>query len=210
MRKFFDLENPLVVFLSRIADVVALSLLWFVFSLPVITMGGATNAMRCAFREAVLEENAPLLKTFWETFRRDWKKSIVVSIIYEAGLFVALTVILGGYTYFPDAVWIGAVYLFAGIFALVWIGMMIFDFMLLMGKRFGIGTHLSVAFVLTLRHIPVTMIVVVMLAGAVMLSEIFPLFMMFLPAAFCWLTDKWFLKIENRYPDFLAEPAEGT
>ena len=209
MRKFFDLDNPLIVFLSRIADAVVLSLLWFVFSLPMITMGGATNAMRRAFREGVLEENAPLLKTFWEAFRKDWKKDIIVSIVYEAGLVIVLTVILGGYTYFPDAVWLGAVYLFVGILAVIWIGMMVFDFMLLMGRQLGVGKQLSVAFVLVLRHLPVSMIVIVLLAGAVMLSEIFPLFMMFLPAAFCWLTDKWFAKIENRYPDFLAEPMEG-
>lgn len=208
MRKFFDLENPIVVFLSRIADVVALSLLWFVFSLPVVTMGSAIYAMRRTFQTAVLEEETPLLKTFWSEFCCQWKRGLLVSAVYMAGLVAVLAIILGGYIYYADAVWIGAVYIFTAVPAIVWLGMMLYDFLLLVGNPLPIKRHLGISFVLTLRHLPTTIVMVVMLGAAVILSEMFPLAMLFLPAGFCWLTNKWLVKIENQYPDLLGEPEE--
>ena len=209
MRRFFDLENPIILFLNRVADVVILSLMWFVFSLPMVTIGNATYAMYRTFQKAVLTEEAPLFRTFWNVFRRDWKQGVLLSAIYVLFLVCILALIIGGYTYYADAAWIGAVYLFVAVPAFVWLGMMLYDFFLLFGRKRGIKEHLSVSFVLSLRHLPITVVIVVALGAAVILTEIFPLFMMFLPAAFCWLTDKWFAKIENRYPDFLAEPMEG-
>ena len=205
MRKFFNLENPLIVFLSRIGDVVILSLVWFVFSLPMVTIGNATYAMYRTFRKAVLQEEGTLLRTFWKEFGREWKQGILLSAVYTLVLVLVLTVILGGYTYFADAPWIGAVYLFTAVLTFVWLGMMLYDFLLLFGKRIKVKNHFGLSFVLCLRHLHVTVVMVVILGAAAILSEMFPLFMMFLPAGFCWLTNKWLLKIENRYPDLLGD-----
>lgn len=205
MRKFFDLENPIILFLNRIADVVILSLLWFVFSLPMVTVGSATYAMHRTLRKTVLTEEGTLLRTFWDAFRFDWKRRILLTAIFEAFLMLVLAVILGGYTYYADADWLGAVYLFIAVPTFVWLGMMLYDFFLLFGKKRGVKEHLSLSFVLCLRHLPMTIVMVVALGAAVILAEIFPLFMMFLPAGFCWLANKWLLKIENRYPDWMQD-----
>ena len=209
MRKFFDLENPIILFLNRIADVVILSLLWFAFSLPMITIGNATYAMYRTFRKTVLTEEGSLLRTFWDEFRRDWRCGILLSAIYEVLLIVVLALILGGYTYYADAVWLGAAYLFVAVLSFVWLGMFLYDFFLLFGKKRRIKEHLSLSFILCLRHFPVTIIMIVALGAVVILAEIFPLFMMFLPAGFCWLISKWLLNIENRYPDWIRDPDMG-
>lgn len=52
MNDFFDLDAPLFRFLTRVADMVILSLLWLIGSLPLFTLGISSTAwhlpdMRC-------------------------------------------------------------------------------------------------------------------------------------------------------------------
>jgi uncharacterized membrane protein YesL len=203
MRQFFNLENPIILFLNRVADVVILSLLWFVFSLPMVTIGNATYAMCQTFRKAVLTEEGFIFRSYWDEFKRDLPKGILLSVVYEAFLVGVLAIILGGYTYYAAEPWIGAVYMFAAVLTFVWLGMMLYDFLILFGKKMKVKTHFGLSFVLCLQHLPITFVMVVSLGAAVIVSEIFPLFMLFLPAGFCWLMNKWLLKIENRHSDLL-------
>ena len=39
MRRLFDMDSPLMGFLMKVCDSLVLSLLWLLFSLPVITLG---------------------------------------------------------------------------------------------------------------------------------------------------------------------------
>ncbi len=45
MRRIFGLDSPLVETLSTIGDIICISALWIIFSLPVFTMGAASAAM---------------------------------------------------------------------------------------------------------------------------------------------------------------------
>ena len=139
-----------------------------------------------------------------DEFKRDLPKGILLSAIYEAFLVGILAIILGGYTYYAAEPWIGAVYMFAAVLAFVWLGMMLYDFSILFGKKMKVKTHFGLSFVLCLQHLPITFVMVVSLGAAVIVSEIFPLFMLFLPAGFCWLMNKWLLKIENRHAELLG------
>ena len=204
MRKFFDLENPIVLFLNRTADVVILSLLWFAFSLPMVTIGNATYAMWRTFQKTLLKEEGSIFRNYWDAFKCKLPRGILLSAIYEVFLVGILAVIIGGYTYYADAAWIGAVYLFVAVLTFVWLGMMLCDFLILFGKSMKVKTHFGLSFVLCLRHLPTTFVMIVTLGAAVILSEIFPLFMLFLPAGFCWLMNKWLLRIENMHSDLLG------
>ena len=45
MSKWFDMDNPIWRFMSRVADAFILSVLWAVFSIPIVTIGASTTAM---------------------------------------------------------------------------------------------------------------------------------------------------------------------
>lgn len=45
MNDFFDLDAPLFRFLTRVADMVILSLLWLIGSLPLFTLGISSTAL---------------------------------------------------------------------------------------------------------------------------------------------------------------------
>ena len=48
MRRLFDINNPLMRFLIALFDLLALSVLWVVFSLPIVTLGAASTALYSA------------------------------------------------------------------------------------------------------------------------------------------------------------------
>ena len=45
MKRLLSIDNPIMRFIIKIFDCMILSVLWLVFSLPVITMGAATAAL---------------------------------------------------------------------------------------------------------------------------------------------------------------------
>ena len=49
LRGLFDLDNPLMRFLSKVADLLVLNLLFLVCSIPVFTIGASMTAMYYCF-----------------------------------------------------------------------------------------------------------------------------------------------------------------
>ncbi len=77
MRKLFDMESPLMGFLFKTFDCIFLSLLWAVFSLPVLTMGASTAALYAAVHKCIQKEEGHLVPTFWNVFRENFKTATI-------------------------------------------------------------------------------------------------------------------------------------
>ena len=58
MNDFFDLDAPLFRFLTRVADMVILSLLWLIGSLPLFTLGISSTALYYAVNKSLIERSA--------------------------------------------------------------------------------------------------------------------------------------------------------
>lgn len=71
MSKFFSNENWVWTPLNLIADVFILSGLWFVCSVPVITMGAATAALYDCAARCVRGGEDKMLSRFFRTFKRE-------------------------------------------------------------------------------------------------------------------------------------------
>jgi hypothetical protein len=59
MNDFFDLDAPLFRFLTRVADMVILSLLWLIGSLPLFTLGISSTALYYAVNKSLIEDRGP-------------------------------------------------------------------------------------------------------------------------------------------------------
>ncbi len=82
MRRLFDLDSPLMSFLLKAFDCIWLSALWLVFSLPVITLGAASAAMYTAVHRCLQKEEDYLLRTFWDAFRENFKRSTLCGLVF--------------------------------------------------------------------------------------------------------------------------------
>ena len=59
MNRLFDLENPVMVFLGRLADLVWLNILYIICCIPVFTIGAATSALYYVTMKMVKEHRQP-------------------------------------------------------------------------------------------------------------------------------------------------------
>ena len=82
MNKLFDLNAPFMVFLSWLADMIILSLLWFVCSIPIITCGPATAALYNVTLKMARKEDCKLVSTFFKAFKDNLKQGIVLTILF--------------------------------------------------------------------------------------------------------------------------------
>ena len=82
MNKLFDLNNPFFSFLSKAADIIILSFLWFVCCIPVITIGPATSALYYVTLKLARKEDVQITSCFFKGFKDNLKQGLAYSLIF--------------------------------------------------------------------------------------------------------------------------------
>lgn len=78
MRGIFDIDGPLVRGLGKVFDFIGVSLLWLLFSLPVVTAGASSAALYATVYRYFRKDEGHLWRTFWQAFRSNLKRSTIV------------------------------------------------------------------------------------------------------------------------------------
>jgi len=81
MGSFFNLDGPFHKWGTELADVMLLSLLWVVCSLPIFTIGASTTALYYVFGKKVRGEDPYIFKNFFKSFKQNFKQATVVTLI---------------------------------------------------------------------------------------------------------------------------------
>lgn len=88
MKRIFGIDSPLMVALMKIGDLLCLSVLWLVFSLPIFTIGASSTALYAAVFYCLRRNEAGVWKHFWKAFRENFKRSTLAWLIELAVLAV--------------------------------------------------------------------------------------------------------------------------
>ena len=87
--KFFSYESKFSQILLKLCWSCYLNLLWFVCSLPIVTIGASTTALYYASLKLVREEDSSLTRQFFRSFRENFKQATVLwLILLGVGLFL--------------------------------------------------------------------------------------------------------------------------
>ena len=78
LRGLFDLDNPPMRFLSKVADLLILNLLFLVCSLPVITIGASTTAVYYCFFKMKDQEDGYLFRKFFKSFKENFRQATLM------------------------------------------------------------------------------------------------------------------------------------
>lgn len=89
MGRFFNYDNGVMQFLSKLADCMILSFFWLLCSIPIFTIGASTTALYYAVNKSVRYNRSYAWKEFWNGFKTNFKQSTL------AWLFILLAYILG-------------------------------------------------------------------------------------------------------------------
>lgn len=85
MNSLFSLDNPVMRFLTKLFDVMFLSILWFVFSIPIITIGASTTAMYYATVKVIRRDRGYIFQEFWKSFKLNFLQATLSWIIIVVG-----------------------------------------------------------------------------------------------------------------------------
>jgi len=93
MDRFFSLDNPIWNFLGKVWDVLWLTILWFVCSLPIITFGASTTAFYYVGLKLVKNEEGYVTKQFFHSFRQNFLQgSLLGLLVLLLGLALAFNI----------------------------------------------------------------------------------------------------------------------
>ena len=79
--KLFNPDSRIMIFLSRVADLVILNILWLVCCIPVVTIGASTTAMYHVIRHWQKDSVSSVVRDFFQSFKDDFKQATPVYLI---------------------------------------------------------------------------------------------------------------------------------
>ena len=79
--KLFNPDSRIMIFLSRVADLVILNILWLVCCIPVVTIGASTTAMYHVIRHWQKDSVSSIVRDFFQSFKEDFKQATPVYLI---------------------------------------------------------------------------------------------------------------------------------
>lgn len=116
MNNIFNPDNRLFHLINKIVYSVYLNILWFVFSLPLVTMGAATVALYDVSLRICNDEENYITWSFIKAFKRNFKPATTIWVIL---IVIGLLLGIDGYilyrTWFANGFWtiLSAFYIFA-------------------------------------------------------------------------------------------------
>lgn len=163
--KLFDINNPLMRSMSKVADIIILNFLFLVCSIPIVTIGPALTALHCVTMKLVRDEEGSVVKEFFRSFRLNFRQALVIHL-----MLLAVTAILFIDIYFVlySKNDLGAMaYILFGVAAfLAVMGTLTLLYVYPVLAKFDnpTGRTLIVAFTLSIRHLPTTILLAIIAA----------------------------------------------
>lgn len=90
MRDIFNMDGGLFRFLSKVADMFILNILFIICCIPIVTIGAASTALVYVFLKMKDGEEGYISRTFFRSFKQNFKQSTIIWLIL-----LVLAVILG-------------------------------------------------------------------------------------------------------------------
>lgn len=78
MSKLFRMDSPLMRFLTKIADLMVLNILFCVTSIPLITIGASWTALYSVTLKMVRDEEGSVSRSYFHSFRQNFKQATLL------------------------------------------------------------------------------------------------------------------------------------
>jgi uncharacterized membrane protein YesL len=211
MGKLFDLDSPVMTFLSKMADLIILNFVTIICCLPVITIGASVTAMHYVSLKIVRNEECYIVRAFFKSFKQNFKQATIMWLIMLAFIVIYILdfcVLRFSTVVLPD--WVRILLLAVGVvaaFATKHAFPLLAKFENTIGKTFK--NSLLVGVMILPKTVLMLVMSVVPLAIAIYFPAAMPVVIMFGvsgPALFnAWLYNKTFKKFEPAEEEIVSD-----
>lgn len=168
MGKFFNLDSPLMRFMTKLADLMILNLLFLITSIPVITIGAAWTSLYYVALKMVKDEENGIIRSYFHSFKQNFRQATILwlGILAVASVLMLDLMILGRIDS-PVAAAMNAGIGIMGILAFL-----ILQYLFPLLARFDAATVQTVknACILAVAHLPRTLLMGFCVVGALIIT----------------------------------------
>ena len=171
MSKLFRMDSPLMRFLTKIADLMVLNILFCVTSIPLITIGASWTALYSVTLKMVRDEEGSVSRSYFRSFRQNFKQATLLwlGVLVVLALLVLDIRVLNG---MAEGTAPGL--LRVGVEILALLGIMVLQYLFPSLARFeaSLADTLKNACIMALAHLPKTALMTAAAVGAVWITLI--------------------------------------
>ena len=171
MSKLFRMDSPLMRFLTKIADLMVLNILFCVTSIPLITIGASWTALYSVTLKMVRDEEGSVSRSYFHSFRQNFKQATLLwlGVLVVLALLVLDIRVLNG---MAEGTAPGL--LRVGVEILALLGIMVLQYLFPSLARFeaSLADTLKNACMMALAHLPKTALMTAAAVGAVWITLI--------------------------------------
>ena len=171
MSKLFRMDSPLMRFLTKIADLMVLNILFCVTSIPLITIGACWTALYSVTLKMVRDEESSVSRSYFRSFRQNFKQATLLwlGVLVVLALLVLDIRVLNGM-----AGGTAPGLLRVGVEILALLGIMVLQYLFPSLARFeaSLADTLKNACMMALAHLPKTALMTAAAVGAVWITLI--------------------------------------
>lgn len=171
MSKLFCMDSPLMRFLTKIADLMVLNILFCVTSIPLITIGASWTALYSVTLKMVRDEEGSVSRSYFRSFRQNFRQATLLwlGVLVVLALLVLDIRVLNGM-----AGRTAPGLLRVGVEILALLGIMVLQYLFPSLARFeaSLADTLKNACIMALAHLPKTALMTAAAVGAVWITLI--------------------------------------
>lgn len=210
--KLFNLDSPVMIFLTKVANLMILNLLTILCCIPIITAGPAVTALYYVTIKMARGDDPYIVKSYFKSFKENFKQGAIIGIVMLALTIVIILdwevviLMMSGITATVLKVVLGIVTIF-----FVMTGLYVFPVL----ARFENTIRQTVknAFLISIMSLPKTVVIVLihlLPLGLLLLSiQVLPfLFLLGMPAV-AYLSSMMFVRVFKKFEPEEEDPGNG-
>lgn len=160
MEDFFDPDSWLMSTLSSLADLMIVNILWLLTSLPIITLGASTAALYSVLRPNEKRYGSSAAKEYVLAFVRNFKKgTLILLVLLIPATFAVFNILMVFYGLLEDSI---ISYIVCGLSVFLFLFVWSYSFPLTACFESGVFKTISNALILSVAHLPTTVVVTVL------------------------------------------------
>lgn len=200
MGNLFNTDSPFFVFLGKVADIIAVSFLWVLLCIPIITIGPATTALYYVVVKVIRKERGYIFREFMKSFKLNFKKGAIVGI-FNILIFVILVFDIY-YAWSWMSIDLNMGLLFLGVFlALTLIVLCITIYLYPILSRFDLSVKqlIKSTVFMSMKHLPYTLILALTTIAAIFIVYAGPVMLFIIPGALTYLNSYIIERVFRKY-----------
>ncbi len=221
MDKLFNMDNKFFSFMGRAADLMMLNIVFIICCLPIVTIGASLTALHYVTLKMARNEESYIIRSFFKSFKQNFRQATIINIIMLA---------VGAILYFDLHVVNAMSGSMASVLHVLFIAFGIVYFVIflylypVLAKFYNTIKHtFRNAFLMSIRHLPYTVLMALITAAPVAIffiptvqvqSTVLLLFVLMGFSLEAFINDHFLVKIFDNYiieePDAASDTEESS